>query len=400
MSRTPGIARRLTVLTELFLIWSLAAVTAYPCSTFLLHRDPTLIVGHNLDQDFHTPGALFVNPRGEVKQNRNGSHLGLAGGTGSTVYWISRFGSVTFSILGRGFPDGGVNEAGLVVSEMALGQSRFPTDLQKPVLFIHQWIQYQLDNYATVEACLRHLGDLAIDPRATFSPVSQANYHFFIADASGRSAIIEFLGSQPVIHRDADLKVPALCNMPYAYELNRLEKVSGFAGWLQRWLDSDNDQRFLVCADGLREFDPDRHGDGTKYALDLLTRMQFDSTRQWSILYDISDRKISFRTAASPGVKTLDLERVPFTPSAGVRILKDIDAVPAADVSAFLEPFNEELNQEVIERFLRSLMSFVSQSNAESDFDKYLREQHGLTFREYLAKAHQVSVDAHAVSTN
>lgn len=400
MSRSLGIARRLAVLSEFFLLFFLLAVTTYPCSTFMLRSGPTLIVGHNLDQEFYTPGAVFVNPRGEVKQNRNGSHLGLAGGASPTVSWISRFGSVTFSILGRGLPDGGINEAGLVVNEMALGQSRFPADSQKPTLFIHQWLQYQLDNHATVEECLMHVSDLAIDPRATFSPVSQANYHFFIADASGQSAVVEFLDGEPVIHLGDEVKVPALCNMPYAYELHRLDKVSGFGGWLHRWLDSDNDQRFLVCADGLRGFDPARHGDGTEYALELLTRMQFDSTRQWSILYDISDRKIIFRTAASPTVKTLDLARVPFTPSAGVRMLRDIDAVPAADVSAFLEPFHEELNEGVIERFLRSLLSFVCRSDAESDFDRYLREQHDLTFQEYLAKAHQVSVDAHAVSAN
>ena len=45
----------------------LPTAQALPCSTFTLARDDRLIVGHNLDQSFYTPGVIHVNRRSERK---------------------------------------------------------------------------------------------------------------------------------------------------------------------------------------------------------------------------------------------------------------------------------------------------------------------------------------------
>ncbi|MBT4099987.1 MAG: linear amide C-N hydrolase [Gemmatimonadetes bacterium] len=378
----------------LLLVGVLAARSANACSTFLIKDGPTVIVGHNLDQDFYTPGSLLINPRGQTRHSRCATDLGLTNARALPLSWTSRFGSATFTILGQGFPDGGVNEAGLVIAEMALGESRFPRSPNKPVMFIHQWIQYQLDSYASVSEVLSHVDDINIDPRATFSPVSMANYHLFVADANGAAATIEFLDGRVVVHSEQSLPVPVLCNIPYAVEMKRYAASAGLLGPLYRWFDSGSDQRFLIGADGLAHFDPTTHQNSVEYAFNLLADMQFPRTRQWSIVYDVADRAVAFRTARSPEIKTLDLRSIDFSAGTTVRAVADIDAIGSGDISDGFEPLSEDVNRAIIGRFLTSLVGFVSGSGDRAVMDEYLRSQHDLTLQEFIARAHRMSLSA------
>ena len=52
------------------------------------------------------------------------------------------------------FPLGGMNEKGLVVEIMWLDSSEYPKPDGKPSVNELQWIQYQLDNFATVNDVL------------------------------------------------------------------------------------------------------------------------------------------------------------------------------------------------------------------------------------------------------
>ena len=46
---------------------------------------------------------------------------------------------------------GGMNEAGLVVETMMLEETEYPSPDSRPGIEILQWIQYQLDNFSTIE---------------------------------------------------------------------------------------------------------------------------------------------------------------------------------------------------------------------------------------------------------
>jgi len=138
----------------LFLSGSFLRVSpAVSCSTFMLSRKNCLIVAHNLDQSFYTPGMIHVNRRGEKKRSVSCFDLQITDKKPPILEWTAKYGSVTFSLLGRNLPDGGMNEAGLTV----------------------RWLQYQLDNYATVAEVLEHLQDINIEPSSTFTPPASAN---------------------------------------------------------------------------------------------------------------------------------------------------------------------------------------------------------------------------------
>ncbi len=66
------------------------------------------------------------------------------------ITWTSKYGNITFNQMGREFPYGGINEAGLVIEQMWLDKTRYPVSDNRYGLSELQWIQYQLDNSATI----------------------------------------------------------------------------------------------------------------------------------------------------------------------------------------------------------------------------------------------------------
>jgi len=114
------------------------------CSTFLLRQPQGALIGHNLDAPYHVPGVIVCNPRDIQKTSMSFFELVSAQKPPAPpLWWTSTFGSVTFNPMGCEFPDGGINEVGLYVQEMTLPGTRFPSDPQRPRMFMAQWIQYR-----------------------------------------------------------------------------------------------------------------------------------------------------------------------------------------------------------------------------------------------------------------
>jgi penicillin V acylase-like amidase (Ntn superfamily) len=155
-----------------------------PCTTFDLVGNGSIVYGRNFDY-YAWDGRVMVNRRGLQKN---------VFGTGSGLQWVSRYGSLTFNQFGHEFPNGGINEAGLVVEHMMLDGSQYPSD-SRPCLQELQWIQYQLDCSASVADVIASDQLVRIQPGST--PL-----HFLVADRTGHCATIEFLGGQMVCHTD------------------------------------------------------------------------------------------------------------------------------------------------------------------------------------------------------
>ncbi|HVG42417.1 MAG TPA: linear amide C-N hydrolase, partial [Chitinophagaceae bacterium] len=113
------------------------------CTTFFLQKQGQMVFGRNYDWVTAT-GLVNTNLRGLAKSS-------LPIGGGSILRWTSKYGSVTFNQYGKEFPNGGMNEQGLVVELMWLSDSRYPAADNRPALSVLQWIQYQLDNCESVE---------------------------------------------------------------------------------------------------------------------------------------------------------------------------------------------------------------------------------------------------------
>lgn len=76
--------------------------------------------------------------------------------------WTSKYGSVSFNMYGVGLPRGGMNEKGLIIEALVLLNGKFPSPDDRPSINPNQWVQYQLDNFATTEEVISHVEDIRI----------------------------------------------------------------------------------------------------------------------------------------------------------------------------------------------------------------------------------------------
>lgn len=110
--------KRLIIIISLLSFEFFTAVTAFPCTTFVLKSNGQIYFGRNLDWGCED-GLIIINPRGVQKTS-----LVMQGH--SPAKWTSKYGSVTFNQFGQKRPFGGMNETGLVVEQMMLLESQYP----------------------------------------------------------------------------------------------------------------------------------------------------------------------------------------------------------------------------------------------------------------------------------
>jgi hypothetical protein len=128
----------------------------------------------------------MVNPRNLEK-------MALINPSEKPLKWVSKFGSITFNQIGRELPFGGINESGLVVEHMILDNTVYPSKDSRYPIGAFQWIQFQLDNYSTIEEVINSDTLLRIDD-------VNNKIHFLVCDRYGRTAVIEFLNGKMVCH--------------------------------------------------------------------------------------------------------------------------------------------------------------------------------------------------------
>ncbi|WP_030417641.1 linear amide C-N hydrolase [Streptomyces sp. SCSIO 75703] len=179
-------------------------------------NDLAVLSGRTMDWPESTDPVLTVLPQG---LERHGGELG-----GETVVadnpltWTSRLGSLVTTVYGAGTVDG-LNERGLAAHMLYLDITELaPRDPARPGLHMGLWIQYLLDNAATVEEALALLDtfQLVMIEMNGFA----ATVHVALEDARGDSAIIEHIAGEQVVHHDRSYTV--MTNAPAYDEQRRL----------------------------------------------------------------------------------------------------------------------------------------------------------------------------------
>jgi choloylglycine hydrolase len=168
------------------------APAALACTRVLYTAaDGTVITGRSMDWSQDMRSNLWAFPRG---MERSG-----AGGV-DTPRWRSRYGSVVVSGYDVGTADG-INEKGLVANLLYLAESDYGKANGKPQLSISLWAQYVLDQFASVTEAVEHLRKEPFRIVAPRLPNGQgAQLHLSLSDASGDSAILEYINGRLVIH--------------------------------------------------------------------------------------------------------------------------------------------------------------------------------------------------------
>ena len=201
-----------------------------------------------------------------------------------------------------------------------------------------QWIQYQLDNHATVDDVLHDCDRIALDGWS---------WHFFAADNSGKTAAIEFIDGKAVVHAGQHMPVPVLCNSLYADELRWLRAFNGFGGVYPVRMDDRRIPRFIHAAEMIRTYD---NRNPVDYGFDILKQLGGKNTR-WSVVFDSRRMSMYFKTSVNSQVRSFALKSQDFEPSQPVPML-DVHCPGSGNVRDQFVSYDEGINNHTIQGLL------------------------------------------------
>jgi penicillin V acylase-like amidase (Ntn superfamily) len=292
------------------------------CTSFCLDNGDHCVFGTNFDNTIYE-GILFVNQRNVVK---TGWEVNTAGESAS---WTSKYGSLTFDLVGYQFVWAGMNETGLMISTMALGESVAPDPDERFPLAGPVWMQYQLDNYSTVGEVIASASHV----RITAAPPRTAD-HYLVCDGSGACATFEFLEGKMVYHTGDTLPVAALTNSVYEDSVK---------AWQEGELSNNSLMRFGTAADRVTSFEPTDSERAVTYAFETLSQVSSPTYTMWSIVFDPQNLRVYFRTKWNAEIRHIDFSQLDFSCGAPVQML-DVHAELSGDVSDAFVPYSHEVS--------------------------------------------------------
>ena len=162
-----------------------------------LGPDDMVVTGRSMDFSIDIPANLWIFPKGIMRSGQVGPN---------SISWQAKYGSVIASSWDIATPDG-MNEQGLVANLLWLVASEYqPFDKNgdKPGLSIAAWAQYVLDSFATVQEVVDELRQERFTLVSEFIPGTDkfTTVHLSVSDASGDSAIFEYIAGKLVIHHN------------------------------------------------------------------------------------------------------------------------------------------------------------------------------------------------------
>lgn len=320
------------------------------CSTFMINNGKSFLIGHNLDMNMEISGMIYINKRGLEKESVSFGEL-FDGITDSLprLKWVSKYGSVTYNPISRELIDGGLNEVGLYIGEMSLNQNhQYPVFKGRPKVAVAMWMQYILDNFASVDEVVEFIPDVTIDGPGF-------NWHFFVTDKKGDQAIIEFVNGKTIIHKNDDMPVKLLCNTQYSSDLDTLKQYKGFGGNREIDLKNKSDKNRIISGAEMLQFNKHNPGESdVNYAFDILKQLDFGITK-WSIVYDIKNMKMYYRTSLDTVVKQFDFSSYDFSCKTPVMMLDINKSLRSEDVIKDFIPYTKQENKAQLEKLFTAI---------------------------------------------
>ncbi|OBB85863.1 linear amide C-N hydrolase [Mycolicibacterium peregrinum] len=177
-----------------------------------------VLVGRNMDFHKDLMTNLWKQPRGVKRDD----------GVSGKLTWTSKYGSVVATAFDITSVDG-MNEAGLAGHILWLAESTYgEPDDSRTQLGQGIWLQYFLDNFATVAEATAWIAETDVQVVQMDDPTGgvRPGLHLALDDATGDSAIIEYVDGKARVYHSKDYKV--MTNSPTFDQ--QLELVKSFTG--------------------------------------------------------------------------------------------------------------------------------------------------------------------------
>ncbi|NOU38913.1 MAG: DUF2141 domain-containing protein [Ferruginibacter sp.] len=283
----------LLVLIVVFQINKISACSAFFCD------GQTKYFAKNFDWG-SGQGYIIKNIRGQKKYA-----YGLRGS--NQANWTSEYGSITFNQIGKEFPYGGINEKGLVVEQLWMSESIYQENNNQTISEL-EWIQYQLDKYSTIDDVILNINNLTIKPIATI--------HYFIADRNGNSAVIDFVEGRTLVNKKQGknqvITNETFLNSVKYFELNKTKIDKASRTHFDRYCQIKNSLSNNEIKNPNQAFD----------ILNNSSENKIHYKTYWTILYDLSNLKVYFKSFDNRTVKEFNLSEMNFEPNSNLEASK------------------------------------------------------------------------------
>ncbi|MEM6532212.1 MAG: linear amide C-N hydrolase [Myxococcota bacterium] len=302
------------------------------CTTIAIGQGENRVLAANYDYVLGH-GLIGTSPRGLRKHNgRSGD---------ARLEWSNQFSSVTLCSFSLEFPAAGMNEAGLCIALMYhdRGDYGFGAPPQRRIDSL-QWIQYQLDNYSTVEevrAGLEHL-------RPEGFPL-----HYMLLDSRGDCLVIEYIEGEPIVLLNPE--PPVATNSSYTECLRSAAEVDAhaiaartshgrFASLARTWEDLSKSHSETVAFDALSRV---AQGvvDGPWNSDSRLT------TTVWSVVFSPTRRRLTFTSDQNPAKRIISMQQVELDETASPLCMEIHDG-DAGEVSDLLQTYRADMNRAIV----------------------------------------------------
>lgn len=307
---------------------ALVSKTTQAC-TRVIYKGPEnlFVTGRTMDFSVDIPANLWVFPRGMKRSGEVGKN---------SIQWTTKYGSVAASSWDIATPDG-MNEKGLVANLLWLVESQYPKfekNGSKRGLAISMWAQYVLDNFASVNEAVRELRKEKFVIVSDFIPGTKkfTTVHLSISDASGDSAIFEYINGKLVIHHDS--KYIVMTNDPaYKDQLaiaKYWENVPGKVFLPGSVTASDRFVRASFFINSIPKSANQRIAVSGVFSVIRNVSVPYGfsiegfpnlSTTQWRVVSDQKNLIYYFETATTPNTFWVDLKKIDFSAKAVVKKL-------------------------------------------------------------------------------
>ncbi|WP_430910270.1 linear amide C-N hydrolase [Methylobacterium sp. sgz302541] len=292
-----------------------------------LGAEGRVITARSMDWRTDVGTNLWIFPRGMSRSGEAGPN---------SLRWTSRYGSVIATGYDVSTTDG-LNEAGLAANLLWLVESEYPAaDPAKPSLTMAAWAQYVLDSFATVREAVDALKSEPFVLVTDDVPGEKrlATLHLALSDASGDSAILEYIGGRLVIHHDRAFQV--MTNSPTFDEQLALDsywrQIGGTIMLPGTNRSADRFARASFYINAVPKFEDANlavasvfsviRNVSVPYGISTPNEPNISSTR-WRTVIDHARRLYFFESALTPNTFWVDLKSIDFSPETGkVRTLQ------------------------------------------------------------------------------
>jgi penicillin V acylase-like amidase (Ntn superfamily) len=319
------------------------------CTRILWNNNKLAVfVGRTMDFPVSTEPVLTVLPRGMARDG------GMFGGTRidsvNPARWTSKYGSIVTSVYGAGTADG-VNEKGVAMHLLYFIPAEFgPRDPKKGGVQAALWGQYVLDNAESVAEALKALE--GIQPLMVDHEGIKATVHLAIEDATGDSAIIEYLpGGKKTVYHNREYRI--MTNDPsYDQQLAYRAKFNFDGATRETPIPGNTDAKDrFIRADYYRQWLPEpkdtREAIAGILAIARNVSVPFGAPNrapgslyntEYRTAIDLTNRRYYFELSNSPSLLWTDLSKFALSAGSPVLLLDPDDISLVGDVTKNFRP--------------------------------------------------------------